>query len=228
MNGAEDPVSALVDELEEARSMGELLKQGWKPRRTIIYCVWDGEEPGLLGSTEWGEEHADELRQHAAVYINTDANGRGYLFAGGSHTLEKFMNGVARDIEDPETNLSVWKRDQLHLIGSATPRGAPGSPHPPRLAPRALSVQGRTIRFSSIIWASPRSILASAAKTAAVFTIQFTMTFTGIHILAIPTSVMAGRWRKPSAPPCCALPTRTCFPSTSRISPIRSTPTPSN
>jgi len=121
VNGAEDPVSALVDELEEARSMGELLKQGWKPRRTIIYCVWDGEEPGLLGSTEWGEEHADELRRHAAVYLNTDANGRGYLSAGGSHTLEKFMNGVERDIEDPETNLSVWKRDQLHLIGSATP-----------------------------------------------------------------------------------------------------------
>ncbi|MGA3213021.1 MAG: M28 family peptidase, partial [Terriglobales bacterium] len=121
VNGAEDPVSALVDELEEARSMGELLKQGWKPRRTIVYCVWDGEEPGLLGSTEWGEEHADELRQHATVYLNTDANGRGYLFAGGSHTLEKFMNGVERDIEDPETNLSVWKRNQLRLIGGAAP-----------------------------------------------------------------------------------------------------------
>jgi N-acetylated-alpha-linked acidic dipeptidase len=121
VNGAEDPVSALVDELEEARSMGELLKRGWKPRRTIIYCVWDGEELGLLGSTEWGEAHADELRQHAAVYLNTDANGRGYLFAGGSHTLERFMNGVERDIEDPETNLSVWKRNQLHLIGGATP-----------------------------------------------------------------------------------------------------------
>ncbi|HXW14966.1 MAG TPA: transferrin receptor-like dimerization domain-containing protein [Terriglobia bacterium] len=119
VNGAEDPVSALVDELEEARSLGELLKQGWKPRRTIIYCVWDGEEPGLLGSTEWGEEHAEQLRQHAAVYLNTDANGRGYLFAGGSHTLERFMNGVARDIEDPETNLSVWKRSQLHQIGGA-------------------------------------------------------------------------------------------------------------
>ena len=119
VNGAEDPVSALVDELEEARSLGELLKQGWKPRRTIIYCVWDGEEPGLLGSTEWGEEHAEQLRQHAAVYLNTDANGRGYLFAGGSHTLERFMNGVARDIEDPETNLSVWKRSQLHQITGA-------------------------------------------------------------------------------------------------------------
>ncbi len=121
VNGAEDPVSALVDELEEARSMGELLKQGWKPRRTIIYCVWDGEEEGLLGSTEWGETHADELRQHAAVYINSDSNGRGYLGVGGSHTLEKFMNGVARDIEDPETNLSVWKRHELHLIAHGTP-----------------------------------------------------------------------------------------------------------
>ena len=121
VNGAEDPVSALVDELEEARSMGELVKQGWKPRRTIIYCVWDGEEEGLLGSTEWGEARADELRQHAAVYINSDSNSRGFLFAGGSHTLEKFMNGVARDIADPETNVSVWKRHQLRLIAGATP-----------------------------------------------------------------------------------------------------------
>jgi N-acetylated-alpha-linked acidic dipeptidase len=121
VNGAEDPVSGLVDEMEEARAMGELLKQGWKPRRTIIYCVWDGEEPGLLGSTEWGEAHADELRRHAAVYINTDSNGRGYLGAGGSHTLEMFMNGVARDIEDPETHLSVWKRRQLYLIAHGKP-----------------------------------------------------------------------------------------------------------
>ncbi|MFZ0960281.1 MAG: transferrin receptor-like dimerization domain-containing protein [Terriglobia bacterium] len=121
VNGAEDPLSALVDEMEEARSMGELVKQGWKPRRTIIYCVWDGEEPGLLGSTEWAETHADELRRHAAVYLNTDGTDRGYLFVGGSHTLEKFMNGVARDIEDPETNLTVWKRHQLHLIADGKP-----------------------------------------------------------------------------------------------------------
>ena len=120
VNGAEDPVAGLVPEMEEARSLGELLKQGWKPRRTIIYCVWDGEEEGLLGSTEWGETHADELRQHAAVYINTDGNGRGYLGAEGSHTLEKFMNGVARDVEDPETKLSIWKRHQLHLIANGT------------------------------------------------------------------------------------------------------------
>jgi N-acetylated-alpha-linked acidic dipeptidase len=92
------------------------LKQGWKPKRTIIYCLWDGEEPALLGSTEWAETHADELRQHAAVYINTDANGRGFLFVGGSHSLEKFVNGVTKEIEDPEKKISVWKRWKAHRI----------------------------------------------------------------------------------------------------------------
>lgn len=120
VNGAEDPVSGTVTVLEEARALGELLKSGWKPKRTIIYCAWDGEEPGLLGSTEWAEEHAEELRAHAVAYINSDANGRGYLNLEGSHTLEKFANDVARDIQDPETKLSVWKRDQLHEIASAS------------------------------------------------------------------------------------------------------------
>ncbi len=116
VNGAQDPVSAAVDELEEARGLGELLKQGWKPRRTILYCVWDGEEEGLLGSTEWAETHAEELRQHAAVYLNTDANSRGYFQPSGSHSLEKFVNDLARDIQDPETGLSAWKRHQLRLL----------------------------------------------------------------------------------------------------------------
>ena len=119
VNGAEDPISGANALMEEARALAELLKQGWKPKRTIIYCVWDGEEPGLLGSTEWAEEHADELRQHAAAYINTDANGRGYLFAQGSHTLEEFLNDVAREIQDPEKNISVWKRGQLKQIANA-------------------------------------------------------------------------------------------------------------
>ncbi|HSM86640.1 MAG TPA: transferrin receptor-like dimerization domain-containing protein, partial [Candidatus Limnocylindrales bacterium] len=112
VNGAEDPISGQIALLEEARALGELLKQGWKPKRTIIYCAWDGEEPMLLGSTEWAEIHADELRQHAAIYINTDGNGRGFLGVEGSHSLEKFVNGVARDITDPEKNISVWKRLQ--------------------------------------------------------------------------------------------------------------------
>lgn len=121
VNGADDPVSGVSALLEEARALGELLKQGWKPKRTIIYCAWDGEEEGLLGSTEWAEEHAAELQRHAAVYINSDANSRGYLLMQGSHSLEKFMNGVARDIEDPEKKITAWKRDQLYQIVHGTP-----------------------------------------------------------------------------------------------------------
>ena len=119
VNGAEDPISGQVALMEEARSMGELLKQGWKPKRTMIYCAWDGEEPGLLGSTEWVETHVDDLKKHAVAYINSDSNSRGYLEFEGSQTLEKFMNDVARDIQDPETKLSVWKRAQLREIRSA-------------------------------------------------------------------------------------------------------------
>jgi N-acetylated-alpha-linked acidic dipeptidase len=119
VNGAEDPLSGQSSLLEEARALSLLLKQGWKPRRTIIYCAWDGEEPMLLGSTEWVETHADELREHAAVYINTDGNDRGVLNMGGSHSLEQFVNGVARDIEDPETKMTVWQRAQLTKIAEA-------------------------------------------------------------------------------------------------------------
>jgi N-acetylated-alpha-linked acidic dipeptidase len=119
VNGAEDPVSGANALMEEARGLSELLKQGWKPKRTIIYCVWDGEEPGLLGSTEWAEAHADELRLHALVYINSDGNDRGYLNAGGSHTLERFVNGVARDIEDPEKKITVWQRTHLKHLADA-------------------------------------------------------------------------------------------------------------
>jgi len=119
VNGAEDPVSGQAPLLEEARALGILLKQGWKPRRTIIYAAWDGEEPMLLGSTEWVEAHADELRQHAAVYINSDGNDRGFLSMGGSHSLEQFINGVARDVEDPETKMTAWQRVRLARIAEA-------------------------------------------------------------------------------------------------------------
>jgi N-acetylated-alpha-linked acidic dipeptidase len=119
VNGAEDPTSGMVAVLEEARALGELLKAGWKPERTIIYCAWDGEEPGLLGSTEWAETHYDELQAHAVAYINSDSNGRGYLGIDGSHTLEKFGNDIAREITDPETKISTWKRNHLHEIAEA-------------------------------------------------------------------------------------------------------------
>jgi N-acetylated-alpha-linked acidic dipeptidase len=120
VNGAEDPISGQVALMEEARSLGALVKAGWKPKRTIVYCAWDGEEPGLLGSVEWAETHADELRKHAVAYINSDSNGRGVLGAEGSHTLEKLVNDVAHDVQDPETKLTVWKRWQLDSIKSAS------------------------------------------------------------------------------------------------------------
>jgi N-acetylated-alpha-linked acidic dipeptidase len=122
VNGADDPVSGQVVLLEEARALGELAKQGWKPKRTIIYASWDGEEPMLLGSTEWVEAHAEELAQHAAVYINTDGNERGYLSVEGSHALQSLMNGVAKDVEDPESKASVFKRQQARVLLHGTPR----------------------------------------------------------------------------------------------------------
>lgn len=124
VNGAGDPISGASPELEEARAFGELLKQGWRPKRTIIYCFWDGEEPALLGSTEWAEFHADELKQHAVAYFNSDGNGRGFFRAEGSHSLEAFINSVAKDVEDPETKLSIWKRARLADHVRTTPGNA--------------------------------------------------------------------------------------------------------
>ena len=135
VNGANDPLSGQVAMMEEARGVAELARTGWKPKRTIVYCAWDAEEEGLIGSTEWVETHADELRQKAAVYINTDSNGRGFLGMGGSHTLEKFINEVGRDIPDPQTKMSVWERlrDQQIVEGSPGERAEAMSRHDLRI-----------------------------------------------------------------------------------------------
>jgi N-acetylated-alpha-linked acidic dipeptidase len=119
VNGADDPVSGQAAMLEEARVMGDLHAHGWTPLRTIIYCAWDGEEPGLLGSVEWVETHLDELRNHAVIYINSDTNERGYLFAGGTQDLQNFVSGVARDVKDPETGMSTYQRSHLYAISEA-------------------------------------------------------------------------------------------------------------
>ena len=121
VNGADDPLSGQVAMMEEARAIGELAKTGWQPKRTLVYCAWDGEEEGLLGSTEWVETHADELSQNAVVYINSDSTGRGFLGIGGSHTLEKFINEIARDISDPETKMSVWDRARAVEVVNGSP-----------------------------------------------------------------------------------------------------------
>ena len=110
--GAADPASGHVAMMEEARAIGVLARGGQRPKRTIVFTSWDAEEPGLIGSTEWVEHHADELREKAVAYINTDGSGRGFLNIGGSHTLERMANEVARDVEDPQTGVSVWQRTQ--------------------------------------------------------------------------------------------------------------------
>jgi len=121
VSGAHDPISGMVALLEEARAIGELVKQGWRPKRTILYGAWDAEEPGLLGSTEWVEHNADRLRERLVAYINTDGNGRGFLSAGGSHTLEKFFNQVANDVIDPQTGVSVAKRLRANMLVNGSP-----------------------------------------------------------------------------------------------------------
>jgi N-acetylated-alpha-linked acidic dipeptidase len=108
--GAADPLSGQVALMAEAKAIGKLVKEGWKPRRTLVYASWDGEEPGLLGSTEWAETHADELKGKAILYVNSDVNARGILRAEGSHALQHFVSEAARDVKDPETDVSVLAR----------------------------------------------------------------------------------------------------------------------
>jgi len=123
VNGAGDPISGLAAMLEEAKAIGALVKSGYQPKRTLVYCAWDGEEPGLLGSTEWVEDHDKELQQKAVAYINTDGNERGFLGMGGSHALTKLMDGIAKDVTDPQTKVSVYERAKAMAVVNAAPAG---------------------------------------------------------------------------------------------------------
>ncbi|MGE5109127.1 MAG: transferrin receptor-like dimerization domain-containing protein [Sphingobacteriales bacterium] len=120
VNGAGDPLSGQAAMMEEARSIGELTKTGWRPKRTIVFCAWDGEEPSLLGSTEWVEYHADELKQKVVLYINSDGNERGFVDAEGSQGLENFYNEITKSITDPQTGVSVFERRFAKNIADAT------------------------------------------------------------------------------------------------------------
>jgi N-acetylated-alpha-linked acidic dipeptidase len=122
--GASDPLSGHVAMMGEAKALGALAKAGWKPKRTIIYTSWDAEEPMLLGSTEWAETHAAELKKKAVVYINSDSNGRGFLDVGGSHSLQHFVNQVAADVKDPQTGVTVGQRLRAELAVQAEAPGA--------------------------------------------------------------------------------------------------------
>ncbi|HSG49052.1 MAG TPA: M28 family peptidase, partial [Longimicrobiales bacterium] len=116
--GAGDPLSGMVALMEEARAVGELAKTGWRPKRTIVYAGWDAEEPGLLGSTEWAENHAAELRAKAVAYINSDGNGRGFMGVGGSHQFERMVTQIGADVADPQTGVTVLERLKARLAVS--------------------------------------------------------------------------------------------------------------
>ena len=117
--GASDPLTGQVALMSEAKALGQLYRQGWRPARTIVYASWDGEEPGLLGSTEWAEEHDAELKQKALLYINTDSNGRGFLEAEGSHELQHYFNQAANDVADPKTGVSAAERGRAGILAAA-------------------------------------------------------------------------------------------------------------
>jgi N-acetylated-alpha-linked acidic dipeptidase len=119
--GASDPLSGQLALLAEAKALGGLAAQGIRPKRTLIYTSWDAEEPMLLGSTEWAETHADELKKHAVLYINSDTNTRGILAAGGSGDFTHLVNQVASRVTDPETGVSIGTRlrAKLRVEGAA-------------------------------------------------------------------------------------------------------------
>jgi N-acetylated-alpha-linked acidic dipeptidase len=142
VNGAADPVSGASGEVEELRALGELVKQGWRPKRTIIYAFWDGEEQGWLGSTEWAETHATELSVKAVAYLASDGTGKGFLSMQGSHSLERFVNDVARDITDPVTKTSVFERLEKRAAEAAA---APGG-----RARRAPEKDGSDFRLGAL------------------------------------------------------------------------------
>ena len=117
--GASDPLTGQVALMDEAKALGTLYHQGWRPARTIVYASWDGEEPGLLGSTEWAEQHAGELKDKALLYINSDSNGRGFLRGEGSHDLQHFFNQAAGDVPDPKTGVSSAERGRAGILAGA-------------------------------------------------------------------------------------------------------------
>ena len=119
VNGATDPISGMIALLSEAKAIGRLAKSGWRPKRTLVYAGWDGEEPGLLGSTEWAETHLPELRAKAIAYLNTDSVTRGFFQASGSHTLERLVNEVARGIQDPAQKVTIFERTRAAQIANA-------------------------------------------------------------------------------------------------------------
>ena len=149
VNGAADPISGMAAELDEAIAIGALLKQGWKPKRTLVYCAWDAEEPGLMGSTEWVENHAAELQAKAVAYINSDGNGRGFLGAEGSHAFAPLITEISKTVIDPQTGVSVFERSKAARATTASTPAAKKEAFESKAYP--LGAMGSGSDYSSFI-----------------------------------------------------------------------------
>ena len=114
-HGAADPLSGIVALLAEAQAIAKLDR---RPARTVLFAAWDSEEHGLMGSTEWAEENAEELREKLVLYSNTDGMSRGFVRVGGSPSLAGFFNEVQRDVQDPQTGLSVADRVRARILAT--------------------------------------------------------------------------------------------------------------
>ena len=210
VNGAEDPVSGQAVLLEEARVLGDLHRQGWVPKRTIVYCAWDGEEPGLLGSVEWVETHLAELQKKAVAYINSDGNERGFLFPGGTHD--------PADLRERRGPRRPGPGD-AHVGSSALAPGEHREGEGCRRAERPPQAQGSAGRrpgrwiglhrlsgFRRDLDPQPR---VRRTRTTGPSTTPSTTTSTGTPTSATPTSRTGAPWRRRSAPRRCAWRTRT-------------------
>ena len=144
--GAVDPNSGTAAMLETVHGLGELLKQGWKPKRRIVICSWDAEEEGLMGSTEWAEGHADHLA-HAVAYFNTDVGVSGPNFnASAVPSLKEFVRDVTRQVQSPKggTVYEQWLKSQ-----SENPRRR-GTGANPATAPTNSTINAEGVRVGDL------------------------------------------------------------------------------
>ena len=131
--GAADPNSGTAAMLEAVHGIGDLLKSGWKPKRTIVFGSWDGEEQGMLGSTEWGEEHERELA-NAAAYLNMDVAVSGPNFgASAVPALKQFVRDATKMVPSPkgETVYEIWKEAKARDAANRVPADLAGSQNRP-------------------------------------------------------------------------------------------------
>ena len=221
--GAVDPNSGTAAMLEAVHGVGELLKSGWKPKRTMIFASWDGEEEGLMGSTEWAEQHESELA-NAAAYFNMDVAVSGPKFgASAVPSLKQFLRDVTKAVPSPKggTVYEAWQKAISRALRrrsrprkrSETPAARPLR-RPKAMFRSAIWAAAPITALSSSIWACPRPISVRPGRTACIT--RCSTISPGSRSSAIRISFTSSRWREFSAWRRCAWPMPTCCPTTTK------------